>query len=205
MSDREGIGLSERDLHPDPFVQFARWLEDAERAGVVFPEAMALATADADGRPAVRTVLLKGLDPHGFSFYTNHESRKGRHLAQNPNAALAFLWKELDRQVCITGVVTRLSDEESEAYFRSRPREARLGAWASKQSAPIGSREELDAAFRAAAERFPGPDVPLPPHWGGYRLSPDTIEFWKGREHRLHDRFQYTREGGDWRIERLYP
>lgn len=207
MTDRshEGVGLSERDLHPDPVVQFARWLEDAERAGIVFPEAMALATADSDGRPAVRTVLLKGLDPRGFAFFTNHDSRKGRHLAQNPNAALAFLWKKLDRQVCITGTATRLSDEESEAYFRTRPREARLGAWASKQSSPVGSREELDAAFRDAAERFPGQDVPLPPHWGGYRLSPDTIEFWKGREHRLHDRFRYTREGGGWRIERLYP
>lgn len=207
MSERDhlGDGLSERDLHPDPFVQFARWLEEAERAGIVLPDAMALATADADGRPSVRTVLLKGLDQRGFAFYTNHDSRKGRQLSQNPNAALAFTWKELDRQVCVTGTVARMSEEESTAYFRTRPREARLGAWASRQSAPIGSREQLDGAFRDAAERFPGNDVPLPPHWGGYRLSPDEVEFWKGREHRLHDRFRYTREGEGWRIGRLFP
>lgn len=207
MSDRgrEDAGLSEEDLHPDPIVQFRRWFEDAERAGIVFPEAMALATADADGHPAVRTVLLKGFGEHGFTFFSNHDSRKGRHLAQNPHAALAFLWKELDRQVCVTGTVARISDEESEAYFRTRPREARLGAWASRQSAPVPSRDELDAAFRAAAGRFPGEEVPLPPHWGGYRLLPDTIEFWKGREHRLHDRFRYTREPGGWLRERLYP
>ena len=198
-------GLSERDLHPDPLMQFRRWFEDAERAGIDFPEAMSLATADAEGRPAVRTVLLKGLDERGFTFFSNHDSRKGRHLAQNPHAALAFLWKELDRQVCITGTVTRVSEEESGAYFRTRPREARLGAWASRQSAPVPSRDELDAAFRAAAERFAGEEVPLPPHWGGYRLAPDTIEFWKGREHRLHDRFRYTREPDGWRRERLFP
>jgi pyridoxamine 5'-phosphate oxidase len=207
MSEPEhfGEGLSRRDLHPDPFEQFTRWLEEAKRAGIVIPEATALATADADGRPSVRTVLLKGLDQRGFAFYTNHGSRKARQLAQNPNAALTFTWKELDRQVCVTGTVARMSEGESTAYFRTRPREARLGAWASKQSAPISSREQLDGAFHDVEERFAGDDVPLPPHWGGYRLSPNEVEFWKGREHRLHDRFRYTREGEGWRIERLFP
>ncbi len=205
MSVHADDGLSRRDLHPDPYEQFGRWFDDAATAGIVFPEAMALATADADGRPAVRFVLLKGFDRDGFRFFTNRQSRKGRHLAENPHAAVALHWRELDRQVCITGTVAPLSDGESETYFRTRPREARLGAWASVQSQPVGSREELDAAFRAAAERFPGEDIPLPPTWGGYLLAPDSFEFWKGREHRLHDRFRYTRAGDGWRIERLYP
>ena len=205
MSGHTNGGLSRRDLHPDPYEQFRRLLDDATAAGIVFPEAMALATADAEGRPAVRHVLLKGFSRDGFRFFTNRESRKGRHMAENPHAAIAFHWRELDRQVCITGTVAPLSDEESEAYFCTRPREARLGAWASVQSHPVGSRQELDAAFRAAAERFPGDDIPLPPHWGGYCLAPDGFDFWKGREHRLHDRFRYTRVGDGWRIERLYP
>ena len=153
----------------------------------------------------MRHVLVKGIDRGGFAFYTNRESRKGHHLAENPRGALAFLWREVDRQVCVTGSVTTIDDEGSAAYFRTRPREARIGAWASKQSRPVGSREELETAFRAADERFPGDDVPLPPHWGGYRLDPDTIEFWLGREHRLHDRFRYSREGTGWRLERLWP
>ena len=160
---------------------------------------------DADGRPAVRHVLVKAVDERGLTFFTNRESRKGRHLAENPNAALALYWRELDRQVAVTGPATRVTDAESLAYFRTRPREARLGAWASRQSRPVGSREELDAAFAEVSERFPGEDVPLPPHWGGYRLEPETIEFWQGREHRLHDRFRFTREGGAWRVERLWP
>ncbi len=197
--------LVEADLDRDPIAQLRSWLEEAQRAGIAFPEAMALATADALGRPAVRHVLMKGLDERGLTFFTNHGSRKGRHLAENPHAAAAFLWRELDRQVCVTGRVTRIPETEAEAYFRTRPREARVGAWASRQSEPVGSREELDAAFRAAADRFGDGEVPLPPHWGGYRLEPDAFEFWKGREHRLHDRFRYTRRDGGWRIERLYP
>jgi pyridoxamine 5'-phosphate oxidase len=199
-----GGGLSEEDLGPDPIARFAVWLDDAANAGLLFPEATALATADRDGRPAVRHVLLKGVDERGFTFFTNHESRKGRHLAENPHAGLAFLWRELDRQVCVTGVVSRIPDGEAESYFRTRPREARLGAWASRQSRVVGSREELERAFADVAARFPD-EVPLPPHWGGYRLAPETIEFWKGRDHRLHDRFRYTREGDGWRIERLWP
>ena len=198
-------GLTEADLGPDPIVRFAVWLEEARVAGIVFPEAAALATSDADGRSAVRHVLVKVVDERGFTFFTNRESRKGRHLAENPNAALAFYWREIDRQVCVTGRGSPVDDAESEAYFRTRPREARIGAWASRQSRPVGSRDELDAAFEAMQARFPGDDVPLPPHWGGYRLEPGSIEFWMGREHRLHDRFRYERDGQLWRLERLWP
>jgi pyridoxamine 5'-phosphate oxidase len=198
--------LLETDLDPDPIAQFRAWLDDARTAGVLFPEAMALATADADGRPAVRHVLLRGLDERGFVFFTNYESRKGRHLSQNPNAALAFLWRELDRQVTVTGTVERVSVDESAAYFAIRPREAQLGAWASKQSRAVDSREALEAAFAEAAARFEGQDVPLPPHWGGFRVRPEAIEFWKGRHHRLHDRLRYTRGDDDgWTFERLCP
>jgi len=198
--------LSERDLDPDPVEQFRRWLGAAVEAGVPMAEAMTLATATRDGRPSARHVLLRGLDERGFVFYTNYGSRKGRELAENPRAALAFLWKEVHRQVCVAGSVERLSREDSEAYFRTRPREARLGAWASRQSEVIASREELDARFERFDRTYPGEDIPLPPFWGGFRLTPHTIEFWQGREHRLHDRFRYTRQGdGGWVIERLSP
>ena len=207
MSERpDDHGLSERDLDPDPIAQFRIWLEDARAAGIVFPEAMTLATATADGRPSARTVLLRGLDERGFVFYTNYESRKGSQLAENPHAALVFLWRELERQVCVTGTVERANREDSETYFRTRPREARIGAWASEQSRVVASRDELDARYGEIEQRFPGEDVPLPPHWGGFRLAPETIEFWKGREHRLHDRLRYTRQrDGSWLLERLWP
>jgi pyridoxamine 5'-phosphate oxidase len=198
-------GLARRDLDPDPVRQLRAWLEDASRAGVPFPEAMALATADGAGRPSVRHVLMKGLDERGVLFFTNLGSRKARDLAENPRAAAVFLWRELDRQVSVAGPVEPASREEAEAYFRTRPREARIATWASRQSEPVSSRAELDAAFRAADERFPGDDVPLPPHWGGFRIMPETFEFWKGREHRLHDRFRYTRTADGWTLERLYP
>jgi pyridoxamine 5'-phosphate oxidase len=199
-----GPGLSETDLGPDPIQRFLTWLEEARAAGIAFPEAAALATADAAGRPAVRHVLVKVVDERGLTFFTNRESRKGRHLAENQNAALAFYWREIDRQVCITGTAAPIEQEEVAAYFRTRPREARIGAWASLQSRPVGSREELDGAYAAMLARFPD-DVPLAPHWGGYRLGPETVEFWKGREHRLHDRFRYTRDDEGWRLERLWP
>jgi pyridoxamine 5'-phosphate oxidase len=198
-------GLTEADLGPDPIARLVAWLDEARNAGVRFPEAAALATADPDGAPAVRHVLVKGVDERGLTFFTNRESRKGRQLAENPNAGLAFYWRELDRQVCLTGGASPVDDEESDAYFRTRPREARIGAWASRQSRPVSSRGELEAAFAEIAARFPGEDVPLPPHWGGYRIEPETIEFWKGREHRLHDRFRFTRDGVAWRLERLWP
>ena len=200
-----GPGLSEDALGPDPVGRLRSWLDEALAAGVAFPEAAALATADARGSPAVRHVLIKQVGDRGLTFFTNHDSRKGRHLAENPRAALSFLWRELDRQVGVTGAATRIPDEESEAYFATRPREARIGAWTSRQSRPVASREELEAAYDATQARFPDEDVPLPPHWGGYRLVPDAFEFWKGREHRLHDRFRYSREGAGWRLERLWP
>ncbi|MFB3737887.1 MAG: pyridoxamine 5'-phosphate oxidase [Candidatus Velamenicoccus archaeovorus] len=149
-------------------------------------------------------MLMRGLDERGFVFYTNHGSRKARQIAENPNAAAVFLWRELERQVGVTGTVERVSTEESEAYFRTRPREARLGAWASRQSEVVASREVLDARYREMEVRFPD-EVPLPGHWGGFRLAPETIEFWKGRRFRLHDRFRYTRSPAGWTIERLYP
>jgi pyridoxamine 5'-phosphate oxidase len=208
MSDhpaRTERALHRRDLHSDPMAQFTSWLGDAEAAGVPLPNAMGLATADARGRPAVRHVLLRRVDD-GFVFFTNYESRKGRQLSENPHAALVFLWKALERQVNVTGTVARVSTEESEAYFRTRPREARIGAWASPQSRVLASREELDARVGEIEDRFPD-EIPLPPFWGGYRLMPDSIEFWQGRVHRLHDRFRYSRDAGagDWRVERLSP
>lgn len=207
MSDvgpTRGGGLSEEDVGPDPVARLRAWVEEARGAGVIFPEAAALATADGLGAPAVRHVLVKQIDERGLVFYTNAESRKGRHLAENPGAALAFLWRELDRQACVTGVAGPVGREETEAYFRTRPREARIGAWTSKQSRVVSSREELDAAYRDALSRLPD-EVPLPPHWSGYRLVPATIEFWKGREHRLHDRIRCTRTKEGWRLERLWP
>jgi pyridoxamine 5'-phosphate oxidase len=197
--------LTEADLGPDPIARLVAWLVEARNAGVRFPEAAALATADPDGAPAVRHVLVKVVDERGLTFFTNRESRKGRQLAENPNAGLAFYWRELDRQVCVTGGVSVVNDAVSDEYFRTRPRDARIGAWASRQSRPVSSRGELDATFAEFAARFPGEDVPLPPHWGGYRIQPDAIEFWKGREHRLHDRFRFTREGAAWRLQRLWP
>jgi len=202
---REPGGLTEADLGPDPIARLVAWLDEARNAGVRFPEAAALATADADGWPSVRHVLVKFVDERGLTFFTNRESRKARQLAENPNAGLAFYWRELDRQVCVTGGASLVDDAESDEYFQTRPREARIGAWASRQSRPVSSRGELEAAFAEIAARFPGEDVPLPPHWGGYRIEPETIEFWKGREHRLHDRFRFTRDGAAWRLERLWP
>ncbi len=198
--------LSEGDLDPDPIVQFRAWLDEAVASGEPMAEAMALATSTPDGRPSARNVLLRGVDERGFVFYTNHGSRKGRQLAENPHAAAAFLWQGLHRQVCLTGRVERLSREESERYFRTRPREARIGSWASRQSEVIPSRAELEARFEELDLEYPGGDVPLPPFWGGYLLVPDVIEFWQGREHRLHDRLRYSRRAdGSWIVERLSP
>lgn len=197
--------LERRDLLDDPIAQFRRWFDAAAEAGVALPNAMALATAGADGRPSVRHVLLRGVDERGFTFFTNRESRKGRQLAEHPQAALVFLWKELDRQISIEGAVERTSEEESDAYFSGRPRGAQLGAWASPQSAVIAGREELLARVSEAEDRFAGGDVPRPPYWGGFRLVPERLEFWMGHEHRLHDRFVYTRGDAGWRLDRLAP
>ncbi|MFM7719126.1 MAG: pyridoxamine 5'-phosphate oxidase [Actinomycetota bacterium] len=206
MSEAPDEPLLERDLDRDPIAQVARWVDDARAAGVLEPTAMTLATVDAEGRPTARTVLLRGLDARGFRFYTNHGSRKARAIDGDGRVALVLLWKELGRQVKVTGRAEHLSREDSAAYFASRPRGHRLAAWASRQSESAGSREELDAAFAAMEERFAGvEDVPLPDHWGGFLVVPDTVEVWKDRRNRMHDRFRYTRESAGWRLERIWP
>jgi pyridoxamine 5'-phosphate oxidase len=199
-------GLSEDDLAPTWLEQFERWLDDVVDSGrLVEPNAMILATASADCHPSARTVLLKGVDERGFVFYTNLESRKGSDALANPHAGLVFDWIELQRQVVVTGAVERLTDEESDAYFASRPRGSQISAHASRQSRPIESRDALEAACHAASERYPD-EVPRPPHWGGLRVVPDAVEFWHGRPNRLHDRLRFRRdEGGQWVVERLAP
>jgi pyridoxamine 5'-phosphate oxidase len=189
----------------DPLEQFRHWYEHAVAAGLPEPEAMALATAAPDGAPSVRFVLLKGIDARGVEFYTNYESRKGRELAANPRAALAVLWKPLQRQVRLEGPVERLSPEESDAYFASRARLSKIGAWASHQSTEIPGREALQARVSELEAQYPGEDVPRPPYWGGYVLRPRAIEFWEGRPNRLHDRELFTRGPDGWASRRLSP
>jgi pyridoxamine 5'-phosphate oxidase len=197
--------MLERELDPDPLRQFARWFDEAEAAGVRFPETMTLATASMDGSPSARVVLLKGADERGFAFYTNYDSRKGRELAANPRAALVLYWQSLGRQVRVEGTVERVGFDESAAYWATRPRASRVSAWASPQSEPVPGRDELEQAAAEIDRDFAGEDVPLPPHWGGYRVIPETIEFWEHRDDRLHDRVLYTRAGDGWRMERLAP
>ena len=199
-------GLTEAELDPHPIQQFQKWFDQALKGGLAEPNAMTLATADKLGRPSARVVLLKGVDERGFSFFTNYESRKGRELAENPQAALAFYWAALERQVCVSGSVSQLPRAESEAYFKIRPRGSRLAAWASKQSQVIRSRAELEERMRQFDTQHLGEEVPLPPFWGGYVLSPVWVEFWQGRPNRLHDRFVYTKQpDNQWRIDRLSP
>jgi pyridoxamine 5'-phosphate oxidase len=198
-------GLHEADMDPDPIVQFHRWFENVIDADLHEPNAMILATATRDGRPSARTVLLKGYDEHGFVFYTNYEGRKASDLEANPACALLFYWGELERQVRIEGRAVRLSGEESDAYFASRPRGSRLGAWASEQSQPVEDRSILEERVKALEAEYEGREIPRPPFWGGYRVEPDTIEFWQGRENRLHDRLVYGRIGGGWKMQRLQP
>jgi pyridoxamine 5'-phosphate oxidase len=192
-------------LSPDPLDQFESWVSEAKRAGVEVPEAMTLATADAEGSPSARMVLLKGADEDGFVFYTGYGSRKAGELEENPRAALVFYWRPLGKQVRVEGTVELVPEGESAAYFATRPRGSQLAAWASHQSRPLESREELERRYQELEREYEGREVPLPPDWGGYRLRPDAIEFWEHRESRLHDRIRYTRARAGWRHELLAP
>jgi pyridoxamine 5'-phosphate oxidase len=204
--DLDEPGFGEATLADDPLTQFAAWMADTVAAGLPEPTAMVLATVSGDGRPRARTVLLKGYDSGGFTFYTNRTSRKGTDLAEVPRACLLFPWHAIHRQVIIEGPVTALTTAESQPYFRSRAHGSQIGAWASRQSTVIGSRAELDERYAELARRWPeGTDVPMPDFWGGYRVIPEVVEFWQGRLNRLHDRLRYRRDGGTWVIERLSP
>ncbi|MGW7252777.1 pyridoxamine 5'-phosphate oxidase [Streptomyces sp. NPDC054834] len=204
-------GLDEHELAPHPMDQFTHWFEDAAQAtlqGTLHePNAMVVSTADAAGRPSSRTVLMKQYDVHGFVFFTNYDSRKARDLAENPHVSLLFPWHPIARQVIVTGTARRTGRDETAAYFRTRPHGSQLGAWASAQSSVIDSRTELDASYAELSDRYPeGEQVPVPPNWGGFRVAPQSVEFWQGRANRLHDRLRYVAEPeGGWRVERLSP
>jgi pyridoxamine 5'-phosphate oxidase len=198
-------GLSEEAAGPDPIALFGEWFEAAQRAGLILPEAMSVATATADGVPSARMMLLKDYGEEGFVFYTNYESRKGTELTGNPRAALLFWWPPLQRQIRIEGTVERISEEDSARYFQTRPRGSRLCAWASAQSSVVDDRNHLEQSFRKQQALFKGSEVSLPPFWGGLRLIPQRIEFWQGRLNRLHDRLLYTRETAGWKRVRLAP
>lgn len=198
--------LQEEDMLADPMAQFEKWMSEALAAAVIEPNAMSLATVGANGHPLVRTVLLKGMDARGFVFFTNHESRKARQMAENPHASLLFPWLALERQVVVTGKVAKISAAESLKYFLSRPRESQVGAWASNQSSVISSRKFLEMQWEQVKAKFSAGEVPLPSFWGGYRVTPQTIEFWQGGPSRLHDRLQYTLQtDGSWLLQRLAP
>ncbi|MFA6168077.1 MAG: pyridoxamine 5'-phosphate oxidase [Gemmatimonadaceae bacterium] len=199
------VGITREELNDDPVAQFRAWFDQACASGIHEPNAMSLATAGSDGRPVARTVLLKQYDERGFVFFTNLESRKARHMAENPHAALLFPWVALERQILITGRVERVSVAEAAAYFVTRPVGSQLAAWASPQSTVLSSRGLLEAKWEEMKRKFADGKIPLPSFWGGYRVLPDLFEFWQGRASRMHDRFQYTREDGAWVIERLAP
>ena len=197
--------LSKSSVAGDPFVQFANWFDEYMTAEPLEPSAMTVSTVDRDGSPSSRVVLLKGFDPHGFVFYTNYESRKGRDIEANPRVALHFFWPELERQIGIAGVAEKTSREESESYFATRPQASKLGAWASKQSEDLSRRQELEERFKDASARFETGEIPCPPYWGGFRVVPSLFEFWQGRPSRLHDRIRYELVNGTWKVTRLYP
>ncbi len=192
-------------MHPDPLTQFALWFSDAERAGIKMPNAMTLATATRDGLPSARMVLLKGFDNQSFTFFTNYESEKGRELAENPYAALVFYWEPLNRQIRITGQVAKVTPAESDEYFHTRPRGSQIATWVSRQSSVIENRAILESRYDDFVAQFGEGLIPHPRYWGGYRLTPRTLEFWQSGENRLHDRFRYTRQDEGWLIERLAP
>ena len=200
----DAAGLSEADVAANPFEQFSVWMNDAINADIIDANAMTVSTVGPDGQPSARIVLLKGFDIDGFVFYTSYESKKGTDLVANPHTVFHFFWPQLDRQIAIYGPVEKTSREVSEAYFKSRPVDSRVGAWASLQSSVIASREVLEERVEEFSEKF-GEDVPLPPHWGGFRLTPDKFEFWQGRQNRLHDRIVYKLTNGAWKIVRLSP
>lgn len=198
-------GLSEDDVDPDPFAQFHAWFRTARRGGIYLPEAFTLATATSDGQPSARMMLLKGVDADGFVFFTNYDSRKGGELRENPRASMVFHWSALMRQVRVEGRIEKASEEQSFAYFKTRNIGSRIGAWASPQSETISDRTKLEERVRETAKRFKGQDIPLPPFWGGFVLTPERIEFWQGRPDRLHDRVRYARAGDAWERSRLAP
>ncbi|WP_437091014.1 pyridoxamine 5'-phosphate oxidase [Streptomyces hundungensis] len=198
--------LAQEELAATPMGQFARWFKEAVAGGLHEPNAMVVATATPDGRPSTRTVLLKSYDEHGFVFFTNYASRKAAELTANPYVSLLFPWHQIARQVIVTGTAARVPRAETERYFRSRPHGSRLGAWASAQSTVLASRAELAARYEELASRYPeGSDIPVPEHWGGFRVRPETVEFWQGHENRLHDRLRYVPRDGAWHVERLAP
>lgn len=199
-------GIYEKEMAKDPFRQFEKWFQEAEAAKIAEPNAMVCSLATADAIPSSRIVLLKGIDGRGFVFFSNYESRKGRELAVNPRASLLFPWIALERQVIVEGAVTKVSREESAAYFHSRSRASQLGAWASPQSSLIANRSLIEESQKALDKKYAGEEIPLPPNWGGYRVNPEFVEFWQGRRSRLHDRLRYRRDkAGEWIIERLAP
>jgi len=197
--------LSRSSVARDPFTQFGAWMAEALNSQVLDATAMLLATADANGRPSSRVVLLKSFDENGFVFYTNYNSKKATDIAENPQVSLHFFWPDLERQLIIKGTAERISRGESEEYFNSRPGDSKLGAWASKQSSVVASREQLETQFADAEKHFGGQEIPCPPFWGGFRVTPMSFEFWQGRASRLHDRICYERRGDDWSIVRLSP
>ncbi|MBX2889202.1 MAG: pyridoxamine 5'-phosphate oxidase [Ferruginibacter sp.] len=197
--------LDEKSVHPNPIAQFRKWFDEAINSHIEEVNAMTLATVDSAGRPSARIVLLKGIDERGFSFFTNYTSRKAKELEGNPHVALVFFWKILERQVRITGIVSNLPVSESDEYFHSRPEGSQIGAWVSPQSQVISSREELENNFVEKSSAFKGKEIPRPEFWGGYVIVPNNIEFWQGRESRLHDRIRYRRQAGEWITERLAP
>jgi pyridoxamine 5'-phosphate oxidase len=197
--------LDEKDVHKNPVIQFSKWFTEAVDAKVNEPNAMTVCTATLDGKPSARILLLRNFDDDGFVFYTNYQSRKGEEIDKNPNAALLFFWPELERQIRIEGILSKQNSEDSDMYFKSRPRTSKLGAWTSAQSKVLASRKVLDEEYEKLSKKFPGEEIPRPEHWGGYILKPFSVEFWQGRPSRLHDRILYTKENDAWKIERLAP